>query len=76
MQNPTPTPPLRTQALSLQLQPRRANAESHVQVSVTSVMSRDSVLQQQVALGYTTLQMMQTYQALAQADLDAAHRKT
>ena len=29
----------------------------------------------QMALGHTTLQMVQTYLVLAQADLDAAHRK-
>ena len=29
----------------------------------------------QMALGHMTLQMAQTYLALAQADLDAAHRK-
>ena len=29
----------------------------------------------QMALGHTTLQMVQTYLMLAQADLDAAHRK-
>jgi integrase/recombinase XerD len=29
----------------------------------------------QMALGHTTLQMVQTYLALAQANLDAAHRK-
>jgi len=29
----------------------------------------------QMALGHTALQMVQTYLTLAQADLDAAHRK-
>ena len=43
--------------------------------AVNFLRNGGNVFELQMALGHTTLQMVQTYLVLAQADLDAAHRK-